>query len=268
MSKVVILAAGAGTRMRRADASAQLTPEQERIAAEGIKAMIPIGRPFLDYVLTRVADAGYRQVCLVVGPQHDVLRQYYRDVVKTRLSIHFAVQPRPLGTANAVAASRDFVGDDSFLVINSDNCYPASVMAEMRQVEGGALAGFDRRGLTTGSNIPAERVARFAILQVDTGGYLRRAIEKPDPKLLDGLPEPILVSMNCWKFTPAIFTACDRIVPSVRGEFEIPDAVMYSIEHLGQSYRVFPTNEPVLDLSSRQDIEPLARHLSALEVRL
>lgn len=268
MSKVVILAAGAGTRMRRGDASTQLTPAQEKIAAEGIKAMIPIGRPFLDYVLTRVADAGYRQVCLVVGPQHDVLRQYYRDVAKTRLSIEFAVQSQPLGTAHAVAAAREFAGDDSFLVINSDNCYPTNVMAAMRIADGCAVAGFDRRGLTTGSNIPAERVARFAILEADADGCLRRAIEKPDPKLLEGMPEPILVSMNCWRFSPEIFVACERIVPSVRGEFEIPDAVMYSIERLGQRYRVIPTSEPVLDLSSRQDIEPLARHLSGMEVRL
>jgi glucose-1-phosphate thymidylyltransferase len=47
-SKVVILARGLGTRMRRADASAELAGDQAAAAELGVKALIPIGRPFLD----------------------------------------------------------------------------------------------------------------------------------------------------------------------------------------------------------------------------
>jgi glucose-1-phosphate thymidylyltransferase len=265
---VVVLAAGAGTRMRRRDPAARLTGEQESMAEKGIKALIPIGRPFLDYVLARVADAGYRQVCLVIGPHHEELRAYYDHLPLRRLTVDFAVQAEPLGTAHAVAAAREFAGDDAFLVINSDNVYPASVMAALRTTAGCAVAGFDRRGLLRGSNIPAERIARFALFETDDNGCLCRVVEKPDPELVASLPDPILVSMNCWRFTPAIFTACGSISPSVRGEYEIPDAVMYSIRHLGQRYRVIPTQEPVLDLSSRHDIEPLTRHLNLKEVSL
>ena len=46
--------------------------------------MIPIGRPFLDYVLSGLADAGYRRVCLVVGPEHQAVRDYYRREVALR----------------------------------------------------------------------------------------------------------------------------------------------------------------------------------------
>ena len=46
MDKVVVLAAGAGTRMRKADAAVQLTREQQLLAEQGIKGLIPIGRPF------------------------------------------------------------------------------------------------------------------------------------------------------------------------------------------------------------------------------
>ena len=38
--------------MRAEDPSVHLTPEQEKAASAGLKALIPIaGRPFLDYVL-------------------------------------------------------------------------------------------------------------------------------------------------------------------------------------------------------------------------
>jgi hypothetical protein len=44
--KAVIMARGLGTRMRKSDDAAQLDPKQEEIADAGVKAMIPIDRPF------------------------------------------------------------------------------------------------------------------------------------------------------------------------------------------------------------------------------
>ncbi len=48
VSKAVVLARGLGTQMRREDAGAALDDAQAAVAARGVKAMIPIGRPFLD----------------------------------------------------------------------------------------------------------------------------------------------------------------------------------------------------------------------------
>src|SRR5690606_15812717 len=93
--EAVILARGLGTRMRRPDAAAALDREQSRVADAGLKAMIPIGRPFLDYVLSALADAGVSDVCLVIGPEHDSVRTYYTEAVAPRrLRIRFAVQER------------------------------------------------------------------------------------------------------------------------------------------------------------------------------
>ena len=48
--KMVILAAGLGSRMRKAaDDKSELSEEQQAAAGEGMKAMMPIGRPFLDH---------------------------------------------------------------------------------------------------------------------------------------------------------------------------------------------------------------------------
>ena len=76
-TKAVILARGLGSRMRRADADARVDERQARVADAGMKAMIPIGRPFLDHVISGLADAGITDVCLVIGPEHDVIRAYY-----------------------------------------------------------------------------------------------------------------------------------------------------------------------------------------------
>jgi glucose-1-phosphate thymidylyltransferase len=254
--------------MRKADNEARLTKEQEEAAGSGIKAMIPIGRPFLDYVLHGLADAGYREICLVIGPEHDKIRTYYGETVKpNRLKIGFAVQEKPLGTADAVAAGEEFAGEDDFLVINSDNYYPREALEGLRAIEGPGLAVFDRNTMIAESNIPPDRVSKFSVVMTEDG-FLRRIIEKPSPEVLDRLPEPIGLSMNCWRFDERIFEACRSISPSPRGELEITDAVQYAIDRLGARFQALPFAAPVLDITSRADIEKVAAKLKGSEVRL
>src|SRR4051794_29684188 len=73
MELAVILAAGRGTRMQHSHEDANLTKEQAAVARAGVKALIPVGRPFIDYVLSSLGDAGYKRVCLVIGPHHEEL---------------------------------------------------------------------------------------------------------------------------------------------------------------------------------------------------
>ena len=76
--KAVIMARGLGTRMRREHSGATITADQAEMARRGIKALMPIGgRPFLDYVISGLADAGFDRVCLIVGPEHGELRHQY-----------------------------------------------------------------------------------------------------------------------------------------------------------------------------------------------
>lgn len=269
MDKAVILARGLGTRMRQQDSEAGLSPQQAEVAATGVKALMPIDRPFLDYVLSALADAGYRRICLVVGPEHRELRRYYGQTLKyQRLELGFAIQEKPLGTADAVAAVESFAAGEPFLVINSDNYYPIAALESLRTLPGPGLAAFSRQGMLEGSNIPPERLSRFALVEADDQGYMRRIVEKPDPALLASLPEPVAVSMNCWRFDQGIFAACRAVKPSPRGELELPDAVQYAAEVLGQRFQVLLCAEAVLDLSSRADVEPVAARLVGREVRL
>jgi glucose-1-phosphate thymidylyltransferase len=100
-----------------------LSAAQQEAAASGLKGMMPIGRPFLDYTLSALADAGYREVCLVIGPGHQAVRDYYESLQLTRIDLRFAIQQQPRGTADAVAAAEAFAGAEQFLVLNSDNHY-------------------------------------------------------------------------------------------------------------------------------------------------
>ncbi len=74
--------------------------------------------------------------------------------------------------------------------------------------------------------------------------------------------------MNCWRLNNSIFTACRNIKSSARGELELPDAVEYAMEKLGQQFRLIRSDEAVLDLSSREDVGPVAEILVDEEVSL
>jgi glucose-1-phosphate thymidylyltransferase len=269
ISRAVILARGLGTRMRRAAEGTAIGDEQARVADTGVKAMIPIGRPFLDYVLSALADAGITDVCLVIGPEHQRIRDYYEtEVVPARLRVTVAIQERPLGTADAVLAAEAFAAGEHFLVLNSDNYYPVEAYAALVASGSAALPGFDREALVKESNIDPERIRSFALLRVAADGTLEDIVEKPDAATFERMGPHALVSMNLWAFPPEIFAACRAISPSARGELELPDAVRLAIGQLGARFRVIPCRAGVLDLSSRGDIAAVAEALKGVEVRL
>jgi glucose-1-phosphate thymidylyltransferase len=255
--------------MRRAAPGARLDAEQAAVAETGLKAMIPVGRPFLDHVLNQLADAGFRDVCLVIGPEHGVVREYYGGAVRPeRLRIEFAVQEEPRGTADAVLAAEGWAGEEPFAVLNSDNLYPAEALRALRQAGAPSLVGFRRDALVRGGNIPVERIASFALLDAGPDGILRRIVEKPGPADVAAAGEAALVSMNCWLFTTEIFGACRAVPLSARGELELPHAVQWAIDHAGARFRVVPSSAPVLDLSGRDDVAEVAARLAGSEVRL
>lgn len=268
LQKAVIMARGLGTRMRAADASARLDATESAAADSGVKGLIPVGHPFLDYLISALADAGCTEVCIVIAPGRSSLRERYTtQMVPKRISVHFAVQSNPLGTADAVLASEAFAGDDPFLVVNSDNYYPVEVLSALRQAPLPALPGFNREELLLDGDIPPERILSFALLETDTAGALARIVEKPSATDPGAMAAGAMVSMNCWAFTPAIFDACRSIVPSPRGELELPDAVQLLVDR-GVRFTVLPVSARVLDLSRRSDIPRVRARLAGVEVSL
>lgn len=264
VEKCVVLARGLGTRMRRDDPDARLDADQSAAAEVGAKAMIPVGRPFLDYVLCAAADAGLRRVCLVIGPEHEFIREHYQRLQPMRIEISFAVQADPLGTANAVLAAEAFADRDEFVVLNGDNYYPAEALQRLQALSQPGAVLFDAAALVRLGNIPQERIDAFASCVVDADGFLSDILEKTD-----GATErqPKLVSMNCWRFGPDIFAVCRDVPLSPRGEYELPTAVKLAMQR-GSKLKVVITHSGALDLSRRSDIAAVAERMKNVKVSL
>lgn len=283
-AKAVVLARGLGTRMREDDASIPVDAAQADAAARGLKAMMPVAavatpahaapaqagphaRPFLDYILSALADAGYTDACLVIAPDHDRVRDYYtREAPPRRLRVAFAIQAEPRGTADALLAAEAFAGADDVLVINGDNYYPVTAMRALRELDEPGTVLFTPDGLVRRGNIAPDRLRAFAVGALDADDYLVDIVEKPDEETMRAMGGEALVSMNCWRVPPALFDICRQVRPSPRGELELSLAIRDAVRLHGIRLKVLRSGDGVLDLSRRADIATVAAHLRGVVV--
>lgn len=281
-----LMARGLGTRMRRlhndtnapSHRTVTLDAAQYAAADSGLKSMIPVGgnsatgkapRPFLDFILSGLADVGITTVVLVLAPppEQDSIREYYRTTAPpTRLRVRFAEQDKPTGTATAVLAAAHVIGDEPFLVLNADNYYPETALRALTLMTTAGTIAFDRDTLVRDSNIDPERVGAFAALQISNNGQLTGIVEKPGAcrDLADDAAR--WVGMNCWTVSPALVSVCQRVPLSIRGEYELPEAVALAIDE-GMYVHAEAMCASVLDLSQRSDIQAVAERLATIEPR-
>jgi glucose-1-phosphate thymidylyltransferase len=266
VGKAVILARGLGTRMRRESRGVELGADGAAMADRGLKALMPIaGRPFLHYVADSLIRAGARELCFVIAPEADLMREHARRIAESAgVQVACVVQDEPRGTADAVLAAEEFVAGGDFLLSNGDNLYPDDALAALADLPAGicGLAAFDAESMAAGGNIDAERIRDFAVVVSDAQDRLERIVEKPaNPEDYTCMGR-VWVSMNLFRFSALIFDACRRVEVSPRGELELPDAVARLAESDDVEFRVLRSTGPVLDLSSRADVPGAAAVLA------
>jgi glucose-1-phosphate thymidylyltransferase len=203
-------------------------------------------------------------VCLVVAPDHDVIRDHFRQHRPSRVRLQYVVQAEPLGTANALLAAEQWAAGRDMLVLNADNLYPVAAIRALVSLGSPGLVAFDPVALVEDGNIDASRIAAFAILEIARDGSLVRIIEKPDAATLAAAGPTPWVSMNLWRFDSSIMAACRDVTPSIRGEVELPDAVALAISR-GMKLHAVTMHAGVLDLSARGDIRGVADRLATVE---
>jgi len=114
MIQAVILAGGAGTRLR---------PLTDTIP----KPMIPVnGRPFLQYIVEWVVKYGVRECVFCIGYLADKFEEYFGDGSRFGLNIIYSVESQFLGTAGAIKLAENHLKDD-FFVINGDTFLPVDL---------------------------------------------------------------------------------------------------------------------------------------------
>lgn len=270
---LVILAGGISSRMKKtAESLHRGDPRLLRDAREKSKAMIGVGagsRPFLDYLLRNVEDAGYRDVVIVTGEGDSSIRGYYRERGAAAgypgLAISYSVQTvpagrtKPLGTADALLTalrSKPGWSGGKFTVCNSDNIYSKRalelLLADDHQ---NALIDYRRDVL----RFPPERTGQFAVIRKDADGYLMDLKEKPSPEDIAGAADGdgrVGVSMNIFRLSYDMVLPFLESVPlhPDRDEKELPVAVHLMAAVHPRAVYTIPLSEHVPDLTQLSDV--------------
>ncbi len=269
--KLLILAGGMSSRMKRqTEENSDLDPKLIEQANTLPKSMIGLGkngRPFLDYVLYNAAQAGVREVILLLNPKDGVSQPHYENLMQEdkswNLQINFARQyipenrAKPLGTTDAIEQSlNQFPAwkNSRFIVCNGDNLYPVAAFKLLLDTqEPNAMLDWDTDGYDEA------RVRNCAIIKKDSAGFLIDLLEKPNDdeweEIVKTMPR-IGISWNIFAFTSADLIPFLEKTPlhPVRNEKEIPVTVrMWANENPKGIYTI-QIADVLPDLTSKHDI--------------
>ncbi len=228
--KAVVLAAGRGTRMK------SLTDDCP-------KPMLPLnGRPMLAHQMDRFSAAGISRVCIVIGYRGDMVREYFRAHPADGIEIDFAVQDVPNGTGSAALLTRDFVGNSEFLLTFGDILVDPQVYLKLYERSPGseivlALAHVEDPYRGGAVYVEDERVTKI--------------VEKP-PK---GTSTTNFISAGIYLFKSAIFEELSKLTLSVRGEYDLTDAI-HSTVRAGKTVRGFEVPGFWRDVGRPEDLAP------------
>ena len=219
--KALILAGGAGTRLRP-------------ITHTRANQLVPVAnKPILFYGLEAIADAGIKQVGIVVGDTAAEVMAAVGDGSEWGLSVTYLPQEAPLGLAHAVLIARDFLGEDDFVMYLGDNLLKQSLKDFVDRFEDDRLrartptleAGHDDGPCAQILLKPVPDPHRFGVAELAADGSVIRLLEKPAD------PPSNLALVGVYLFDRRIHDAVAAIKPSPRGELEITDAIQWLVEH-------------------------------------
>jgi glucose-1-phosphate thymidylyltransferase len=214
--KALILAGGAGTRLRP-------------ITHTNAKQLVPVAnKPILFYGLEAMAEAGIKEIGMIVGDTAAEVREAVGDGSRWGVDITYLPQAAPLGLAHCVLIAREFLAEDDFVMYLGDNLIRQGVKEFVDRFEA------DRRQFDpAAAHILLARVPdphRFGVAELDEVGQVVRLVEKPKE------PKSDLALVGVYLFSPAIHQAVAAISPSDRNELEITDAIQWLVDD-GQRVR-------------------------------
>lgn len=279
MPRIVILAGGISSRMKKNESGLILDKKLLDDSNEKSKSMIRLGdddQPFLNYLLYNVAMAGYTDAVIVVNEKDNSIADYYSNSENRKLfptlKIDFATQPipsgreKPLGTADALYRAlmkRTDWKNKKFTMCNSDNLYSVNVLRLLLHTTyQNAMIDYESDGL----GFSIDRISKLSITKKDHQNFLIDIIEKPSPEEIDKQKKKdgfVGVSMNIFRFDYDMLLPLLEITPlnPERNEKEIPTTVKMMIEKYPGSVYAIRMNEYVPDLSSKSDIPVVKQYL-------
>lgn len=186
--KAVILAAGKGERL-------------EPITHTRPKPFVPILDKPLILRHIEILRKYVSDILVVINSEYKV---YFNSIQGVKLVEQIGTK----GTAAALKSVEKYINDEEFLVIYGDVLFEEDAIKSVMKVEGNTM-------LSVSVNDPK----RYGVVILNSENRLVKIIEKVEN------PPSNLINAGIYKFTQDIFSYIDKIRPSIRGEYELPDAI-------------------------------------------
>lgn len=173
MKKCLILAGGRGVRLRPLTDS---TPKTMALFK---------GKPILEYTLSILPEE-IVEVFIITGWLGDKIKNYFGGSYRG-IKINYLQQDEPRGTFHALSLAKEFLKDESFLIISGDDIYSKKDIKEINQRESAVLAH------------KTSDPERFGICVIGGDGQLLDIKEKPKEFVGN------LANIGVYKIRPTIF---------------------------------------------------------------
>lgn len=220
--KALILAAGESTRMRPLTAN---IPKPLLLVA---------GKPFLEHTINSLKKSGIKDIVILIGWRSERLQEYFGNGKRLGVSINYVHQSARYGTAHAIGTARKHFSEP-FMSINGD------IIVSEKSVKG-TINLFKKHKSTILSLAKVPDPTGLGVVELENG-QVKRIIEKPKKKISN------LINAGVYLFTPEIFDAVDKTPLSIRGEYEITDALEILMKDMKHPVYGNELKEEWLDIS-------------------
>jgi bifunctional UDP-N-acetylglucosamine pyrophosphorylase/glucosamine-1-phosphate N-acetyltransferase len=205
--KAVVLAAGEGVRL-------------QPITNTRPKHLIKLGgKPILEHCLDALKACGVSETVIVTHYMGSAIRQYFGDGEKLGLKIEYVEQAEMLGTGNAVSAVEPYV-DGDFVLVYGDLLFAPDALATLLHVFKA------EKPEAVMAVVPVDEPESYGIVELKDEKAVKRIIEKP----ASGKAPSNLANAGLYAFSKEIFDKIKQTKASVRGEWELTDALSLLIE--------------------------------------
>lgn len=195
--KGIILAGGNGNRLK------PLTEVTN-------KHLLPIyNKPMIYYPLKTLTDAGIRDILVISGVTHaGSFLQLLGEGNGMSCNLHYRVQEKALGIAQALGLARNFVGDENCAVVLGDNIFEDDLSKEIAKHKDSKGAHIFLKEM--------DDAQRFGVAELN-GDKVTNIEEKPKQ------PKSNYAVTGLYVFDNEVFDIIAGLQPSNRGEYEITD---------------------------------------------
>jgi len=236
IKKVVIAAAGQGTRMKH---WSRKKPKQLICVKH---------KPFLYYLMKNLSEAGYKEIILVVGFGSDLMRDFLKEYnFKAKVVNQFEIlgpKEKEYGTLCPLKCVKDIIGKENFIAVYGDNLYSVKDLKAMNIDDNYCyVAAFEH-----------QNPERYGVLFTDDG-FLKKIVEKPKQHIGN------LINTGLYKFTPDVFDKIPQVKLSKRGEYELTDAITLLAKD--KKVKVKRIKDYWLDFGNPGDIVKFCRFLES-----